>query len=213
MRKIGRALAVVGAVVLSVPLCSAGGVGAAESDPVAPEWLFATDAADVTITKAGSGFLVTLPARERVTAFTDRPNRQTDMLTLREFAKDWKAYGFDTDPPNAALLLETGPRTRTSVVEMSSPRVKNGNVTFRLTPIDGSQSVAGHTHKHTLKPATYDYATLFIDDGELRWWGVGDSSSESGWQCIQSASQPANYEAGSYGSEIRCTEYMNHLYQ
>jgi hypothetical protein len=142
---------------------TAGGVSAAENDSAAPEWLFATDAAGVNITKAGSGFLVSLPATQRVTAFTDRPNRLTDVMTLREFAKDWKALGFDTDPPNAALLLETGSKTRTSVVEMTNPRIKNGRVTFRLNPIGGSATVAGHTNKHTLKPARYDHAALLID--------------------------------------------------
>ena len=166
MKRLGKVFAVAGSVVLSASLLTAGGgVGAAETDAAAPEWLFATDAADVSITKAGSGFLVSLPVSERVTAFTDRPNRLTDVLTLREFAKDWKAYGFDTDPPNAALLLETGSKTRTSVVEMTNPRIKNGRVTFRLNPIDSSATVAGHTHKHTLKPATYDHAAIFIDDG------------------------------------------------
>jgi len=166
VNRLGKVFAVAGSVVLSVSLLTAGGgVGAAETDAAAPEWLFATDAADVTISKTGSGFLVSLPASERVTAFTDRPNRLTAVMTLREFAKDWKGYGFDTDPPNAALLLETGSKTRTSVVEMTNPRIKNGRVTFRLNPIDGSATLAGHTHKHTLKPASYDHASVFIDDG------------------------------------------------
>jgi len=159
-----KVFAVVGSAVLSAVLFSAGAVSAAEGDPVAPEWLFGTDAADVTISKAGSGFSVSLPANERVTAFTDRPNRQTATMTLRQFANDWSAYGFDTDPPNAALLLETGSATRTSVVEMTSPRVRNGRVTFRLSPIDGYPTAAGHTHNRTLRPATYDHVALFIDD-------------------------------------------------
>jgi hypothetical protein len=164
VNRLGKVFAVAGSVVLSVALLTAGGgVSAAESDSAALEWLFATDAADVTISKTGSGFSVSLPASERVTAFTDRPNRLTAVMTLREFAKDWKAYGFDTDPPNAALLLETGSKTRTCVAEMTNPRIKNGQVTFRLNPIDGSASVAGHTNKHTLKPAAYNHASLFID--------------------------------------------------
>ena len=136
---------------------------AGESAAAAPQWLYAVDAADVTVIEDGSGFSVSLPASERVTAFTDRPNRQTDSMTLLEFAEDWEVYGFDTDPPNAALLLETGSQTLTSVVEMTNPRIENGQVIFGLNTIDDPAPVAGNTHTHTLKPATYNHASLFID--------------------------------------------------
>jgi hypothetical protein len=205
VNRLGKVFAVAGSVVLSIALLTAGGgVGAAETDSAAPEWLFATDAADVTISKTGSGFSVSLPVSERVTAFTDRPNRLTDVMTLREFAKDWNAYGFDTDPPNAALLLETGSKTRTSVVEMTNPRIKNGRVTFRLNPIDGSVTLAGHTHKHTLKPATYDHASLFIDSGTTAWWAVRDSSSNAGYTCILSTPKPTGWLTGPWDTQATC---------
>ncbi len=208
MNRLGKVFAVAGSVVLSVALLTAGGgASAAESDSVAPEWLFATDAADVTISKTGSGFSVSLPASERVTAFTDRPNRLTTVMTLREFAKDWKAYGFDTDPPNAALLLETGSKTRTSVVEMTNPRIKNGRVTFRLNPINGSATLAGHTHKHTLKPATYNHASLFIDAAPSYYivdYGFG-------YECAQSPTAPNPSYGGPYSSLSACDEAVSRV--
>jgi hypothetical protein len=140
-----------------------GEAGESAAAAAAPQWLYAVDAADVTVIEDGSGFSVSLPASERVTAFTDRPNRQTDSMTLLEFAEDWEVYGFDTDPPNAALLLETGSQTLTSVVEMTNPRIENGQVIFGLNPIDDPAPVAGNTQTHTLKPATYNHASLFID--------------------------------------------------
>ena len=136
---------------------------AGESAAAAPQWLYAVDAADVTVIEDGSGFSVSLPASERVTAFTDRPNRQTDSMTLLEFAENWEVYGFDTDPPNAALLLETGSQTLTSVVEMTNPRIENGQVIFGLNTIDDSPVIAGRTHQDAVEPGNYEHAALFID--------------------------------------------------
>jgi len=139
------------------------GESAAAAAAAAPRWLYAVDAADVTVIEDGSGFSVSLPASERVTAFTDRPNRQTDSMTLLEFAENWEVYGFDTDPPNAALLLETGSQTLTSVVEMTNPRIENGQVIFGLNTIDDSPVIAGRTHQDAVEPGNYEHAALFID--------------------------------------------------
>ena len=150
-------LAVAGSALMLAPVAVAQGTG--------PEYLFSTDADDVTITRHGSGYQISLDAKNRVTRFTDRPYRKASTMSLRDFARNWKAYGFAQDPPNAALLLENGSETRTSVVEMTRPRIAGGRASFRLTQIRVSASVsaAGYRHRHALRARTYDHAALFID--------------------------------------------------
>jgi hypothetical protein len=48
--------------------------------------------------------------------FEDRPERHAGLLPAREFVHHWATFGFQTDPPNAALALLNGSEAADTVV-------------------------------------------------------------------------------------------------
>ena len=58
--------------------------------------------------------------------FTDRPQRKAGIAAAHELVDRWKGYGFDEQPPNAAV---TGPDTD-AVVELRKPQKTPDGVAF-----------------------------------------------------------------------------------
>jgi hypothetical protein len=88
-------------------------------------------------------FVVRAPARhddgvltvrtKKLEWFTDRPNRDAGRLTAKELADHWGGWGFEGDPPNAAVLGDG-----VDVIgELSKPRVRGGRLRFDFQPIRG----------------------------------------------------------------------------
>jgi hypothetical protein len=82
-------------------------------------------------------------------------------------------YGFDTDPPNVALVVrEPSGATDTVVAVMTRPKVTATGVftaRLRVLSMDQAQAVgshlAGHAGRHDMKvPTRFTAAALFIDD-------------------------------------------------
>ncbi len=178
MNKLIRVSALAAGIALSVAVLPTAGAGAAENSSI-PEWLFAADAPDMKVYKSGSSTRVSLSAAERVTGFTDRPNRNTEAMTMRQFVRNWKEYGFTADPPNAAVILEQDGKTRTHVVELTSPRISRGQVSFKMEVVENLLA-AGKSHGQSIKAGIYDHGALFIDSvGSLPTVSGGNAGSPS----------------------------------
>jgi hypothetical protein len=64
---------------------------------------------------------------------TDRPARDAGFLTPKQLDQGWDRWGFDDDPPNAAI---TGDGVDV-VVELTNPRVRDGALQFDTEPVRG----------------------------------------------------------------------------
>lgn len=118
-----------------------------------------------------------------VTRFTDRPVRQADTTRLRTFIRQWRAYGFTADPPNAALVVAGAPEGRdVFVFTLRRPRISGRTVVFSATPVGattaGLSAFAGRAdglpglrrigaRADTARPIRFASSSLFIDGGEL----------------------------------------------
>ena len=132
-----------------------------------PGILYSVDARNAVLASPGGGPMqLSLPAPTRVTWFTDRPDRRAGSTTLRQLAQMWTASGFDTDPPNAALVLSRRGQDRTHVVELSLPVVSGSRVTFTTRPMPRGQEL-GYRHTDALRAGRYAAARVFIDDAAV----------------------------------------------
>ena len=85
--------------------------------------------------------------------FTDRPQRKAGIAAAHEFVDRWKGYGFDEQPPNAAV---TGPGTD-AVVELRKPQKTPDGAAFEAVGIRGE-----------LPPKQHENLSLFIDSSEWK---------------------------------------------
>jgi hypothetical protein len=104
-----------------------------------------------------------------VSSFTDRPARRAGQQPLGRFVDSWPAYGFSTDPPNAALVLHGAPASRDiAMLTLSHPRLdrRRGILTYRARPLRGrvGDGLAGFARKRDrLRGRRFGAASLFID--------------------------------------------------
>jgi hypothetical protein len=95
---------------------------------------------------------------EKVVWFTDRPLRRSSHMPVRKFVRSWKSYGFDQDPPNAALAGTRGTKDHDIPVELRKPawNASRKELSFSVTPLQ----------KGTQIPRTLDDVSLFVDDAQ-----------------------------------------------
>ncbi len=139
---------------------------AVKSDPNSspPQVLFVADVAKARVIKAHGEVRLSLPARASMTWFSDRPERHTGRTNLQQLVNTWSAIGFDTDPPNAALILtDRRGRERIHVVQMRDPRRVGSWIHMAITVV-GDSTEAGYANIHGLKAGRYTRAQVFIDD-------------------------------------------------
>ncbi len=129
----------------------------------APDILFSANPKNVQIVKSGKTLRLVMPANARTTWFTDRPERKAGSTNLRRLAATWTAMGFRADPPNAALILTHKGQSRTHVITLTNPRIRNGHVSYRIRAVPNTDE-AGHRHTDPLRRGRYGRAELFIDD-------------------------------------------------
>lgn len=141
-----------------------------------------TPAGDLYVATAGGGSLT--PTRhggdtyrleldhpgQAITAFADHPGRVAADVTPKALVDGWKADGFETDPPNAALVVNGAPADHdVMVVELTKPQLaKSGAMVFDAkrvrAPKDGA--LAAFASRADKKVADhFGGASLFIDDG------------------------------------------------
>jgi hypothetical protein len=106
----------------------------------------------------------------RVWSFTDRPRRRAGSEGLTDFVGQWGANGFVADPPNAALVLDRGPRSRdVALLTLSHPRYDRGHkaLTYRATPLrEDAGALASFARRgDPVRAGEFGAASLFVDDG------------------------------------------------
>jgi hypothetical protein len=150
----------------------AAAVVAAPAASADPGDLFVVHAGHGTLKRAGAPgrFALTLPASGPVTSFTDRPRRRAGERGLRSFVHQWKALGFTSDPPNAALVDAGAPKGRdVVVVTLTRPKLLAGGqaVRFRARRIKAAGGALGRFDKRAdaRVAAHFTGASLFVDDG------------------------------------------------
>lgn len=186
-------------------LAAAAGTATAANTP--PGILYSVDARNAVIASPGGGpAQLSLPAPTRVTWFTDRPERRAGSTTLRQLAQMWTASGFDTDPPNAALVLSRRGQDRTHVVELSLPVVSGSRVTFTTRALPRSREL-GFRHTEPLRPGRYAAARVFIDDAAVSPCGMHlqatGTSPVKMVQCLLAPGASVNAHAiGGLGTEL-----------
>ncbi|MFZ0140754.1 MAG: hypothetical protein WAL70_06685 [Aeromicrobium sp.] len=121
-----------------------------------------------------------------VTVFSDRPERRAYRVDADRFVESWAAYGFEDDPPNAALeAADAPPGQDLMIVELSDPALDDsGRITYtaRQGSEQSSHKAAFQREADDLTDATIERPMLFIDSG---------SPDPAGW------SQACSMERGS----------------
>lgn len=183
------------ATLVAVVLVAAGGTWLAldrttdgdVGDPVAevsddsPAWLFSHTADGGTLTSNGDGtYALTMSGIDpKVMAFTDRPDRQTAILTAQDLVDAWPSMFADSAPN--AVLVEHDPSgdTDSLVVVLTDPRLDGGTLSYTVEILEDEEhpsSVQGMVGEpHAVPPATFADASLFIDDVNL---------DDSGYACM-----------------------------
>lgn len=112
-------------------------------------------------------FDLTIRARGDMTAFADRPARKTWRLATSTFVSRWSTYGFDADPPNAALVIDGAPRDADALaVTLLSVHRRRGALVYRVQPLRGdAKALAGYVKRaDRLRSGRLGAGSLFIDD-------------------------------------------------
>jgi hypothetical protein len=111
----------------------------------------------------------------RVGWFTDHPTREAGTEDTQGFVKSWSGYGFDTDPPNVALVLDsTGPGKDVAVGSLSAPSFDAGTDTLRadftvfsgqrLAQVGGALADKARRARSAVLPDQFGDSSLFVDD-------------------------------------------------
>lgn len=160
-----------------------GGASTAAASPTdataEPDYLFTQDFQSGTITGANDQNLVlTLTGlRKYLTAFTDRPDRQANLLDAGDFYRLWDTW-FAADPPNAVLSYtpEGMDRPIGVVVKLMNPRYfpETDTVAYQAVKIAKSEALVEGAEVTVVAakgdPDIQDHdgsfgpGTLFIDD-------------------------------------------------
>jgi len=163
------------AVALAVGVASGWWLGGGEPNDraVAREsWLFSHTADAGEIREAGDGSLelVLRSSDDQVMAFTDRPFREAKIEPVEWLVSLWDEL-FAGSPPNGVVVEHDPDGTaRSVVVELSSPRLSGGELTYAVTVLDALPEgrlsrVAGVLHESPVR--SFRAVSVFIDDVSL----------------------------------------------
>jgi hypothetical protein len=167
------ATAVLVAAVLALVGCGGGGdeAGNVHADD-ASSWLYVQRADAGSLEQAGEGYALTLRGVDpEVLAFTDRPERQTALLTVPLMLET--LFKGDQPPPNAAIELARGPEERdVGAFELHAPRYsrQGHTISYRAEVLeDVSGSGLSHLADRLDRrlPGRFGSASLYIDSSSL----------------------------------------------
>lgn len=136
----------------------------------APTWLFSLSSDAGTMVKNSDGsYLLTLTgADDAITAFTDRPVRDTAIVPLSRAVLAWPQV-FIASAPNA-VLVEHDPQGNSDsfVVELSEPKLLSAStITFHAVLVENAVQPANlqpiTNVVYAVPPATFGSVSLFID--------------------------------------------------
>lgn len=167
-RMLGRTIAAVSG---TVALCALGAGTASAQDPAPDQLAPAVQEIDLLFSQSGRsgslkprahgrGQILVLRGVSETVWFENRPGRQSGDLPTAGFAGAWSGFGFEADPPNAALSVLKGEGRATSVVELYNPRFDAAadRLRFRAHPLG---QTSGRPQRF---PRHFQAASLFIDD-------------------------------------------------
>lgn len=146
--------------VLALGATSALGASPSQAAPVAApkakpaSLLFVQAASEGRLKRTSSGLRLSLRVSRFTQTFTDRPVRRAGRETTRRFVSRWRARGFRSDPPNAALSVSRA-RGGVGAVELRRPRYAKGWIHYSARPLKGSGK---------LRTGRFGAASLFIDN-------------------------------------------------
>lgn len=133
-----------------------------------PSWLFSQTAASGRLAAADGGALtLTLEDVDPfVTAFTDRPARDAEIVPTTDMVESWGAL-FAGDPPNAVLVEHVPGRETTSVVlTLGAPTWAPEGLVYPVQPVEGNlpeHLVALADDARQAAPAEFGQVSLMID--------------------------------------------------
>lgn len=146
-----------------------------------PSWLFSHTASSGTLSETVDGdYTLTLSGIDpHVMAFTDRPARDSAVVSTRQFIEEWPSL-FADSPPNAVLVQhDVEGNTDSVVLTITNPRLTDsadpldvGTLTFDATIISAEHpaNLKRLTRGiHTIPPANFAAVSLFIDDVANPW--------------------------------------------
>ncbi len=169
------ALALTACAAMAVPVSGASG---------ASPLLFSVSAGGSAVAKAGAAYTITVRAGSTMAWFTDRPARRAGLADVGGLVDGWTANRFDSEPPNAAVVMPRGRTTRQVVVTLTSAARQGANVVFTAVPLPSAR-VMGRSATGALRPGRYGRTELFIDDGAVPPCGY-QASNSTGVDCTLS---------------------------
>ncbi|MCZ7584432.1 MAG: carboxypeptidase-like regulatory domain-containing protein [Deltaproteobacteria bacterium] len=120
----------------------------------------------------GSYLLTLTGVSPYLTAFTDRPYRESTVVPLRDFVAFWNENDADfaAAPPNAALeIIEAGDAARTFIIELAEPIYDepSATISYSILPLESAGGaiadfLAASDAIENI-PDAFDQVTLFID--------------------------------------------------
>lgn len=146
-----------------------------------PSWLFSHTARSGTLLETSDGYYtLTLSGIDpHVMAFTDRPVRDSSIVSARQFIEQWPTLFADT-PPNAVLVQHDVEGNADSVVlTITNPRLENSTDPSDAGTLTFDASIISAEHPANLKrltrgihenpPSNFAIVSLFIDDAANPW--------------------------------------------
>ena len=160
----------------------------------APSWLFSFGASDVTAKanrrKAHVTFSFDSKDCSLITAFSDRPVRQTRQMKMNRFAKNFKVmFDDDDDKPNASLTHWDEDGFHNHMYEIMSIKKKNGKFYIHTDLLENTYLSSALNDLPMcqgigcVKPPIIPQANFFVDPA------IGTMSS-TGWMGPDIASVP-----------------------
>ena len=141
-----------------------------------PSWLLTQTAKFGTMTPNADGTyeLVMQGVDPEVVAFTDRPFRDTGLLTTQQMVNSWGKAFADAAPNGVLVAHHIGQPADSTVVELFNPRVDGTTMTYTVRVLadeNTSKNIVGDTTTTAVPtpPATFALASLFIDNLNLRY--------------------------------------------
>ncbi len=168
--------------------------GADLGDPVAAtddsdaDWLFSHTSDGGTIAPGPDGTVVlTLTGIDpHVVAFTDRPDRQSEILDVATLVMAWPSL-FAESAPNAVLVEHEPSGTDSSVLELTDPVLDGTTLRFtaRVLEVEAADgpTAADASSTSPAPPASFRAASLFIDDVDM---------GATQFDCVNGAGQRLN---------------------
>ena len=144
--------------------------------PSDPSWLLPQPAqfGSMTPNPDGTYQLIMEGVDADVIAFTDRPDRDTGILTIPQMTKAWASAFADSAPNGVLVAHHLGAPADSIVVELFNPRFDGTTMTYTVRVLADeniSKNIVGDTSTTQVPtPApTFFAASLFIDNLNLRY--------------------------------------------